>query len=115
MKNNETRISGKTEIKGLTCEHLEFIPASQFKEWDGDHRTILIYTRRINGRNYKVKRGFVGAVTSFTDRKKGEQWQFRQADVNLVADTVGIIFEFLKRMNGGMIKLDLEKGELINE
>ena len=115
MENNETEISGKTEIKGLVCKHLEFIPASQFKEWDGDHRTILIYTSRINGRNYKVKREFVGKVTAFTDRKKGEQWCFRPGDFNLEADTVGIIFEFLKRMNGGITKLDLEKGELINE
>jgi len=112
MENNETRISGKTERKVLTCEHLKFIPASQFKEWDGDPKTIFIYTSRINGRNYKSKREMVGYVTTYADRKKGEQWCFHQADMNLVADTVGIIFEFLKRMNGGMIKLDLEKGEL---
>ena len=99
-------------MKGLVCKHLEFIPASQSEEWDGDPKTIFIYTSRINGRNYKKKRELVGKVTAFADRKKGEQWCFHQADMNLVADTVGIISEFLKGMNGGMIKLDLEKGEL---
>ena len=102
-------------MKGLVCKHLEFIPASTFKEWDGDPRAILIYTSRINGRNYKVKRKIVGAVTAFTDRKKGEQWRFRQADVSLVADTAIIIAKFLNDMNTGKIKLDPEKGELTNE
>lgn len=99
-------------MKGLVCKHLEFIPASQFEEWDGEPRAILIYTSRINGRNYKKKRELVGKVTAFTDRKKGEQWRFRQADVHLVADTVFIISTFLEGMNVGKIKLDLEKGEL---
>ena len=115
MENNETEISGKTEIKGLVCKHLEFIPASQFEEWDGDPKTIVVFTSRINGRNYKEKRELIGYVTTYVDRKKDEQWCFRPGDFNLEADTVGIIFEFLKRMNGGMTKLDLEKGELINE
>lgn len=99
-------------MKGLVCKHLEFIPASQSEEWDGDPKTIFIYTSRINGRNYKSKREMVGKVTAFTDRKKGEQWHFRSCFLNLEADTVGIISAFLKGMNGGMIKLDPEKGEL---
>lgn len=99
-------------MKGLVCKHLEFIPASQFEEWDGDPKTIFIYTSRINGRNYKVRRAIVGYVTAYADRKKGERWCFRPSDFNLEADTVGIISEFLKGMNGGMVKLDTEKGEL---
>lgn len=99
-------------MKVLVCKHLEFIPASQFEEWDGEPRAILIYTSRINGRNYKKKRELVGKVTAFADRKKGEQWCFRQADLNLVADTVLIIAKFLEDMNAGRIRLDPEKGEL---
>lgn len=99
-------------MKALISKHLAFVLASEFKEWDGDLKTIFIYTSRINGRNYKKKRELVGKVTAFTDRKKGEQWCFRSCFLNLEADTVGIISEFLKSMNGGMIKLDLEKGEL---
>ena len=99
-------------MKILVCKHLEFIPASQFKEWDGEPRAILIYTSRINGRNYKKKRELVGMVTAFTDRKKGEQWQFRQANINLVADTAIIIAKFLVDMDIGRIKFDPEKGEL---
>ena len=102
-------------MKALVCKHLGFIPASQFKEWDDEPKAILIYTSRINGRNYKVRREIVGAVTAFTDRKKGEQWRFRQADVNLVADTAIIIAKFLVDMNTGRVKLDPEKGELTNE
>ena len=102
-------------MKGLVCKHLEFIPASTFEEWNGNPKTIFIYTSRINGRKYKVRREIVGAVTAFTDRKKGEQWRFRQADVNLVADTAIIIAKFLVDMNTGRVKLDPEKGELTNE
>lgn len=99
-------------MKGLVCKHLEFIPASQFEEWDGDPRAILIYTSRINGRNYKKKRELVGAVTAFTDRKKGEHWRLSQVDMHLVADTVLIIAGFLHGMDIGRIKFNQEKKEL---
>ena len=99
-------------MKGLVCKHLEFIPACQFEKWDGDPRAILIYTSRINGRNYKKKRELVGKVTAFTDRKKGEQWCFCQADMNLVADTIIMIAWFLHDMNTGRIKFNQEKKEL---
>lgn len=112
MENNETKISEGTEIKGLVCGHLKFIPASQFEEWDGDHKTIVIFTSRINGRNYKVKREIVGYVTACADRKKGEHWHFCPGNCTLAADTVFIISIFLEGMNVGKIKLDLEKGEL---
>lgn len=99
-------------MKGLVCKHLEFIPAYQFKKWDGDPRAILIYTSRINGRNYKKKRELVGKVTAFANRKKGEQWCFRQADMNLEADTAIMIAGFLHDMNTGRVKFNQEKKEL---
>ena len=97
-------------MKGLVCKHLVFIPACQFKKWDGDPRAILIYTSRINGRNYKEKHELVGKVTAFIDSKKGEQWRFCQANnINLVADTIIIIAAFLHDMNTGRIKFNQEK------
>ena len=99
-------------MKALVCKHLGFIPASQFKEWDDEPKAILIYPSRINGRNYKNKREVIGKVTPYTDRKKGKQWCYCQADVNLEADSVCIISDFLERMNDGRIKFNPEKGEL---
>jgi len=93
-------------------KHLEFIPAYQFENWDGDPRAILIYTSRINGRNYKKKRELVGEVTAFTDRKKGEQWRFCQANhINLVADTIIIIAKFLEDMNTGRVVNSIQRKE----
>lgn len=112
MENNETKISEETEIKGLVFKHLAFAPSFQFKEWKGDPKAILVFTSRINGRNYKTKSMLVGVVTARVDRKKGERWCFHSCNLNLEADTVFIISVFLEGMNVGKIKFDPEKGEL---